>query len=223
VVTTSCIEGDEDKEARDSDEEHVSVVEHDFKCQAWQPADHFKKLLEATCPNHAYPIWHKLKECIEMKNYMTMGTFAKGRKPEGDPVRKAASPFSKEKALMSIYGGPAPKESWSKLKLMSRAANAMSPTAPKYRCLSESPITFDWMDHPNSIPKLGRFPLIVNPLVGTTQLTNALMDRGSGLNLMYLDTFNGLGLTWDQLQSSPCPFYAVVPCKQSIPLGRVNL
>jgi hypothetical protein len=51
------------------------------------------------------------------------------------------------------------------------------------------------MDHPDSIPKPGRFPLIVDPLVGTTQLTKALMDGGISLNLMYLDTFDGLGLT----------------------------
>jgi hypothetical protein len=30
-----------------------------------------------------------------------------------------------------------------------------------------------------------------------TRLTKALMDRGSGLNLMYLDTFEGLGMTQD--------------------------
>jgi hypothetical protein len=40
---------------------------------------------------------------------------------------------------------------------------------------------------------------------------------------MYLDTFEGLGLTRDQLQSSPHLFYGVVPGKQSIPLGRVTL
>jgi hypothetical protein len=53
------------------------------------------------------------------------------------------------------------------------------------------------MDHPKSIPKLGRFPLIVDPLVGTTRLTKALMDDGSGLNLLYLHTFKGLGLAQD--------------------------
>jgi hypothetical protein len=56
-----------------------------------------------------------------------------------------------------------------------------------------------------------------------TQPTKALMDGGSGLNLMYLDTFEGLGLTQDQLQSSPHPFYGVVPGKQSVPFGWVTL
>jgi hypothetical protein len=55
-------------------------------------------------------------------------------------------------------------------------------------------------------------------LVEMTRLTKALMDGGSGLNFMYLDTFKELGLTQDQLQSSPHPFYGVVPGKQSIPL-----
>jgi hypothetical protein len=49
------------------------------------------------------------------------------------------------------------------------------------------------------------------------------MDWGSGLNLKYLDTFEGLGPTWDQLQSSPHLFYKVLPGKQSIPLGWVTL
>jgi hypothetical protein len=56
-----------------------------------------------------------------------------------------------------------------------------------------------------------------------TQLTKALMDGGSGLNLMYLDTFDGLGLTRDQLQSNPHSFYGVVPGMQSMPLERVTL
>jgi hypothetical protein len=55
-----------------------------------------------------------------------------------------------------------------------------------------------------------------------TRLTKALMDGCSGLNRMYL-AFEGLGLTCDQLQSSPLPFYGVVPEKQSVPFGRVTL
>jgi hypothetical protein len=60
-------------------------------------------------------------------------------------------------------------------------------------------ITLDQTNHSDSIPKLGRFPLIVDPLVGMTRLTKALMDGGNGLNLMSLDTFEGMGLAHDQL------------------------
>jgi hypothetical protein len=71
-------------------------------------ADHFKKLLKATCPNHTYPVKHKLKECTVMKNYMTMRNQARNKKPEGDSTVKAAAPFLEEKAVLSIYGGLAP-------------------------------------------------------------------------------------------------------------------
>jgi hypothetical protein len=48
------------------------------------------------------------------------------------------------------------------------------------------------------------------------------MDGGNGINLMYLDTFEGSGLTQDQLQSSPHLFFGVVLGMRSIPLGQVT-
>jgi hypothetical protein len=63
---------------------------------------------------------------------------------------------------------------------------------------------------------------MVDSLVGTTQLTKALMDGGSGLNLMYIDAFEGLGLGQDLLKTSPYLFDGVVQGKQSIPLGQIN-
>jgi hypothetical protein len=81
-----CYEGNDDKEVSNSDEELIVATERDFKCQVWQPADHFEKLLEATYPNHTYPVRHKLKKCTMMKNYMATGTFVGGKMPEGDPT-----------------------------------------------------------------------------------------------------------------------------------------
>jgi hypothetical protein len=100
-----------------TDEEFIATVGRDFKRQTWQPTDHFEKLLEATCPNHMYPIRHKLKECTMMKNYMTTGTFVRGKKLEGDSMGMIAAPFPEENVVMSIYGGPAPHESRHKVKL----------------------------------------------------------------------------------------------------------
>jgi hypothetical protein len=146
-----------------------------------------------------------------------------GQGPQGRPREKADVPFTGEKAVMSIYSGPIPHESQCKLKLTSQAVNAVCPATPEYIRWSESPITFNRTDHSDSIPKFGRFQLMVDPLVRTTRLTKALMDGGNGLNLMYLDTFEGLGLTWDQLKSSPHPFYRVVPGKQFVPLRKITL
>jgi hypothetical protein len=95
----------------------------------------------------------------------------------------------------------------------------VSLTTLEYLHRSQFPITFDQMDQLDSIPMPGRFPLIVEPLVRTTRLTKALMDGSSDHNLTYLNTFNGLGLTQDQLQSSPLPLFGVVPGKQYVPLS----
>jgi hypothetical protein len=59
---------------------------------------------------------------------------------------------------VSIYGEPIPHESQRKLKLTSQEVNAVNPATPAYLQLSESLITFDWMDHPDCISKPGRFP-----------------------------------------------------------------
>jgi hypothetical protein len=143
MVTTSYNTDDNDTDVGDSDEELIVAAEYDFKRQARQHADHFEKLLKATYPNHTYPIRHKLKECTMMNNYMTTGTFARGKKPEGDLMGKAAAPFPKEKAVMSIYDGPTPHESQCKLNLVGRAINIVSLVVLEYLRWSESPITFD--------------------------------------------------------------------------------
>jgi hypothetical protein len=56
-----------------------------------------------------------------------------------------------------------------------------------------------------------------------TWLTKAFMDGGSGLNLMYLNTFKGLELGRDQLKTSQNPFYGVVSGKHYVPLGQISL
>jgi hypothetical protein len=122
------------------------------------------------------------------------GSCQGGKKPEGDLRGKAAAPFPGEEAVMSIYGGPIPHESRRNLKLMGWAINTVNLATPEYLHWFESPITFDRTDHLDCVPKLVRFHLIVDQLGGTTQPTKVLMDGGSGLNLMYLNTFKGLGL-----------------------------
>jgi hypothetical protein len=105
VVTASCGEDNIGKDVSDSDEELIAADKRDFKHQAWLSVDHLKKLLQATCHNHTYPIKHKLKECTMIKNYMTTGNLARSKNPEGDSTGKAVAP-PEEKAVMSIYGAP---------------------------------------------------------------------------------------------------------------------
>jgi hypothetical protein len=60
---------------------------------------------------------------------------------------------------------------------------------------SESAITFDRDDHPDHIPQPGRYSLVVDPTIGNTWLTKVLMDRGSDLNIMYVETLDAMGIS----------------------------
>jgi hypothetical protein len=60
---------------------------------------------------------------------------------------------------------------------------------------SEIAITFDRKDHSDNIPQLGCFPLVVDPIIGKTRLSRVLMDGGSGLNLLYVETYDAIGLS----------------------------
>jgi hypothetical protein len=57
------------------------------KRQVRPPTDHFEKLQEETCPNHAYPIKHKLRDCGMMKNFMASGSLAQGMEVDQAPMR----------------------------------------------------------------------------------------------------------------------------------------
>jgi hypothetical protein len=61
--------------------------------------------------------------------------------------------------------------------------------------------------------------LIIELIVGSNCLSKVLMDGGSGLNIMYVETFNGLGITRSVLWSSSAPFHGIVPGHETYPLG----
>ena len=64
---------------------------------------------------------------------------------------------------------------------------------------SESAITFDRTDHPDTVPHLARYSLVVDLLIGPKRLTKVLMDGGSGLNIMYAKTLDKMGIDWTRL------------------------
>jgi hypothetical protein len=67
---------------------------------------------------------------------------------------------------------------------------AVSPATLEYLKWSEVPITFNRSDHPNFVPKLGKYPLIVCPIVKDVKLNRVLIDGGSSLNILFLKTFD---------------------------------
>jgi hypothetical protein len=73
-------------EIENSNEEFMAVAERNFKQCTRPPKDHFKKILEAACPHHLYPVKYKLRDCTMMKRFLSSaGTPLGGDKPARGP------------------------------------------------------------------------------------------------------------------------------------------
>jgi hypothetical protein len=74
----------------------TGTSDRQWQASAWLPTDHFEKPLEETCPNHLYPVKHKLKNCNMMKNIMAPGSLAKAWKSTRSPMRATQRPSSEK-------------------------------------------------------------------------------------------------------------------------------
>ena len=64
---------------------------------------------------------------------------------------------------------------------------------------------------------------MVDLIIGTKRLTKVLMDGGSGLNIMYTEMLDDMGIDRSCVRPTGAPFHGVVPGKQAIPLGQIDL
>jgi hypothetical protein len=108
-----------------------------------------------------------------------------------------------------IYGGPDSYKSRRKQKPTAREVMVVSPASHEYLKWSEVPITFDRSDHPDFVPKLERYPLIVSPIVKDIKLNRVLIDGGSSLNILFLKTFEQMWLSRAKLRPCQAPFRGI--------------
>ena len=101
---------------------------------------------------------------------------------------------------------------WTKRqhKVRYREACAAKTAVPFFLSWSESLITFGQRDHPSHIIGLGCYPLIVDPIVRKKSLTKVLLDGGSGLNILYVDTLDAMRIPQSKLCSVSSPFHSVI-------------
>ena len=59
---------------------------------------------------------------------------------------------------------------------------------------------------------------MVDPFVGTKQLTKTLMDGGNRLNIMYAKTLDEMGINQICIRPIRAPFHDIMPGKQAMPL-----
>jgi hypothetical protein len=74
----------------------ISTTTRSGRLSARMPIDYFKRLLEEACPNHVYPVKHKLKDYGMMRSFMTSGSLTWGTKPDEGLDGSDATPFPKE-------------------------------------------------------------------------------------------------------------------------------
>ena len=90
--------------------------------------NHFEKLLEGPCPNHAYPIKHLLKDCGLMRWFLSGGT-NKGEQGK-DPAPTMNDAEEKDDGCLMIFGGSAAYDSKRRKKVACREVYTAKPATP---------------------------------------------------------------------------------------------
>jgi hypothetical protein len=73
------------------------------------------------------------------------------------------------------------------------------------------------------VPSPGKYPLVVDPVIGNVRLTKVLMDGGSSLNIIYAETLGLLRIDLSSVRAGAAPFHGIVPGKRVQPLGQLDL
>jgi hypothetical protein len=73
------------------------------------------------------------------------------------------------------------------------------------------------------VPSLGKYPLVVDPVIGNIRLTKVLMDGGSSLNIIYAETLGLLQIDLSSIQTGAAPFHRIISGKRIQPLGQLDL
>jgi hypothetical protein len=137
---------------------------------------------------------------------------AEGEAGKGNPIKNKKEPFTRS---LDPPTAKAQRAAMSSL-------NATLPKIRQYVRWSEVPVHWSHDDHPEHIPD-GYYAMVVCPVIHGYEFSKCLMDGGSNLNIMYVETLTKLGLTKTQLCHSAVTFYGVVPGRQAKSLGSITL
>ena len=139
-----------------------------------------------------------------MRKYLS-GGFNKGEQgkepvPTTDDAEEKDDAFPTPNGALMIFVGSTAYDSKQRQMVARREVYTTAPATPAFLRWSESAITFDRANHPDAVPHPGRYPLVVDPIVGPKRLTKVLMDGGSSLNIMYAKTLDAMGVDRSNLR-----------------------
>ena len=131
--------------------------------------NHFKKLLEGTCQNHAFPVKHLLKDYNLMQWFLSGGSNkgeqGKDPAPTVDDAEEKDDGFPTSDGCLMIFGGLTAYDSKHNQKVARREVYMVELATPPFLRWSESAITFDRTNHPDTTPHSGRYPLVIDPII----------------------------------------------------------
>jgi hypothetical protein len=208
------------------DADLVAAAEHRNPRKPPGGANTFDKMLKESCPYHRGPIKHTLEECDMLRRYFIKARpSVEGGKGQGNNKKGGdkEEEFPEVHNYFMIYDGQVANTSARHRKQERREVCSVKVAAPVYLDWSDKPITFDQGDHPDCIPSPGRYPLVVDPVIGNAGLTKVLMDGGSSLNIIYAETLGLLGVDLSMIRAGAAPFHGIVPGKRVQPLGQLDL
>jgi ribonuclease HI len=209
-----------------ADADLVAAAEHRNPQKPPGGANLFDKMLKESCPYHQGPVKHTLEECVMLQRYFhKAGAPAEGGKGHDNDKKEGhkAEEFPEVHDCFMIYGGQVANASARHCKQERREVCSVKVAAPVYLDWSDKPITFDQGDHPNRVPSPGKYPLVVDPIIGHVRLTKVLMDGGSSLNIIYAETLGLLQIDLSAIRADAAPFHEIIPGKRVQPLGQLDL
>jgi hypothetical protein len=204
----------------------VAATEHRNPRKPPGGANLFDKMLKESCPYHQGPVKHTLEECVMLRRYFhKAGPSAEGGKGQDNDKKEGdkAEEFPEVHGFFMIYGGRVANASARHRKQERREVCSVKVAALVYLDWSDKPITFDQVNHPDCVPSPGKYPLVVDPVIGNTRLTKVLMDGGSSLNIIYAETLGLLEIDLSTIRAGAAPFHGIIPGKRVQPLGRLEL
>jgi hypothetical protein len=218
--------GKKKSQAKRADADLVAAAEHRNPQKPPGGANLFDKMLKESCLYHQGPVKHTLEECVMLRRYFhKVGPPAEGgRAPDNDKKEgNKAEEFPEVHDCFMIYGGQVANASARHHKQERREVCSVKVAAPVYLDWSDKPITFDQGDHPDRVSSPGKYPLVVDPVIGNVRLTKVLMDGGSSLNIIYAETLGLLQIDLSTIRAGAAPFHGIIPGKHVQPLGQLDL
>jgi hypothetical protein len=88
---------------------------------------------------------------------------------------------------------------------------------------SEHAITVSRADQWLNFDHLGKYSLLVDPVIRESRVKKVLVDGGSSINVTFPRTLQALGVALKDLTDSYTSFFSIMPTEAEYPLGHIYL